>query len=426
LFGFLPFKDHGTALAVAYVNNTTTEGPIMFHFKHIITLVLSIFALSACGVELVQPLDESILEVHDAESYGLAEEGLAGFGPAEAPAEEEEDEGIGENGGAPLVCDSDPCKANPAECPKCDFFDPNAPCSPGDNINPATSCDVWDNLKNQLKKQCEWNCNGLGQGCVEEYTGGQIACSCDEKRPIGRWVCEDGPIVDDGGPKVCIDKSDCPTLYTCNGDDLEIYNPSCVDGECLGKKETRNCRYGCKYREERGRASCCTSRDSCLGDPDPCNHNGVCDPGENFANCAADCAEYCNRNGVCDPGENAEHCWEDCHDENEIACFNDGDCGERSEYCDAEGYLVWDHPWCRAPGTPGAECLAGYSRRPCRSGETCVESGNTASCEYTSRDSTGASAFLTSPESNDEDAADNRAIGGGNTNGASADKKSSP
>jgi len=40
----------------------------MFHFKHIITLVLSIFALSACGVEFIEPLDEGILEAHGVKS----------------------------------------------------------------------------------------------------------------------------------------------------------------------------------------------------------------------------------------------------------------------------------------------------------------------------------------------------------------------
>ena len=45
----------------------------MFHFKHIITLVLVIFALSACGLELVKPLDESILEVHGVKTSSIQE-----------------------------------------------------------------------------------------------------------------------------------------------------------------------------------------------------------------------------------------------------------------------------------------------------------------------------------------------------------------
>ena len=57
----------------------------MFHFKHIITLVLSIFALSACGLELVKPLDESILEVHGVNTSSLEK--------SDASSEEESTEG---------------------------------------------------------------------------------------------------------------------------------------------------------------------------------------------------------------------------------------------------------------------------------------------------------------------------------------------
>ena len=361
-----------------------------------------------------------------AKSYGLenmpSAEAVAEAAPSPEPELRECDE----------VCDA-------GLCPSCDIFDSSAPCDSGGNVDPRTSCDSWDNLKDDLWAECESGCTEFGRYCHEDLTGGEIACSaepegsaeptCNDTRPIGRWVCkDDGPIDDE---TVCIEDSECPTLHTCHGDDLGIYHPSCVESACASdRKETINCDYGCKYREEVGRASCCTSSDSCLGDPDSCNHNMVCDPGETFANCASDCP-VCNNNGVCDEGENTENCFWDC--EAEADCVTDSECegqfGERREYCDENGDLVWNHPWCRAAGTPNSRCLQGRSSGPCPGGKVCVETEDSASCTSPPRGSGALHSSLENSKADgvDESGADaekdSRHISGGGSNATPSNPK---
>jgi glycosidase len=50
------------------------------------------------------------------------------------------------------------------------------------------------------------------------------------------------------------------------------------------------------------------------GNPPLCNEDGVCDAGENPANCPTDCEEppECDNDGQCDPGETLQNCPADC------------------------------------------------------------------------------------------------------------------
>src|SRR5205823_1438416 len=91
--------------------------------------------------------------------------------------------------------------------------------------------------------------------------------------------------------------------------------------------------------------------------PDPCNLNGVCDPGENCTNCANDCQHQgggvgCCGNGTCEAGENPCRCAVDCglRLANEVQCANgidedcDGltDCAD-SDCCTAAACAASDH-----------------------------------------------------------------------------------
>ncbi len=65
--------------------------------------------------------------------------------------------------------------------------------------------------------------------------------------------------------------------------------------------------------------------------PAACAVNGTCEPGENFANCPADCAAACDNDTICEAGENFANCPVDCP----AACNNNGTCdaGENFGNC---------------------------------------------------------------------------------------------
>src|SRR5262249_51639770 len=83
---------------------------------------------------------------------------------------------------------------------------------------------------------------------------------------------------------------------------------------------------------------------STLG-PDLCVPNGVCEPGETCANCAADCLHQgggsgCCGNGSCEAGENPCRCLADCGQRlaNEASCSNaiDEDCDGLTDCADTD------------------------------------------------------------------------------------------
>ena len=117
--------------------------------------------------------------------------------------------------------------------------------------------------------------------------------------------------------------------------------------------------------------------------PNRCNSNGVCEPGENCTNCAADCAGQgggagCCGNGTCEAGENPCRCAADCGvqhasefpcaggvDEDcdglvdcaDPDCCTDGACAGQDP--DGDGYAVCDcdnanaSVWATPGETPG-------------------------------------------------------------------------
>jgi hypothetical protein len=86
------------------------------------------------------------------------------------------------------------------------------------------------------------------------------------------------------------------------------------------------------------------TQDNCPVDcPHSCNHNGVCDPGENMT--CGDCFAVCNDDELCDPGRGETHdnCPMDCPDLSPAVCGN-GTCqpGETAQDCPADCNVCGD------------------------------------------------------------------------------------
>ena len=94
-------------------------------------------------------------------------------------------------------------------------------------------------------------------------------------------------------------------------------NPVCGNGMCENGENLANCAGDCPQNPVCGNGICETGENSnnCLGDcpPNPVCGNGTCESGENLANCPGDCPPnpVCG-NGICETGENSANCLGDC------------------------------------------------------------------------------------------------------------------
>src|SRR5262245_21904773 len=99
--------------------------------------------------------------------------------------------------------------------------------------------------------------------------------------------------------------------------------------------------------------------------PSRCDDDGVCDPGETCASCAADCAQQgggsgCCGNASCEAGESAAACVADCG----TALPSEMDCGDRIDG-DRDGLVDCFDSDCCAAAVCGAFDLDGDGRAVC-------------------------------------------------------------
>ena len=180
---------------------------------------------------------------------------------------------------------------------------------------------------------CPADCfSGTGASCgngICEIADGEDCRSCPDDcngkqngRPSGRFCCGDG---DGQNPADCNDAICTSDGFACT--DVPAVGSCCGDTVCEGSEDGFNCEVDCGPPAFCGDTFCDPGEDQCSCATDcgvPPASEAVCDDGVdedcdgstdcNDSDCAADpaCQDPCDNDGVCEPGEDCDNCSNDC------------------------------------------------------------------------------------------------------------------
>ncbi len=240
------------------------------------------------------------------------------------------------------ACTTDSCDG-PSGCANttldCDDADP---CT-SDSCNPTSGC------QHEVVASCCGNgtceagedCNSCAGDCIAGGGGSAcgngvcepgedcVVCSgdCNGKQngnPGNRFCCSGDPGGGGGyGPVDCLDARCSQSGFQCGS----VPAFCCGDGSCDGSEDSFSCALDCGAPETCGNGNCAASEDSCscasdCGAP-PSTESNCSDGVDNDCNQGTDCADPdcaavpacqnpCDGDGVCEPGEDCNNCSSDC------------------------------------------------------------------------------------------------------------------